>query len=155
LTPKSCYRFAKPSYTFDTSAPSVVSLTVTHYQVRGTITVASPTKDLTRELRVHIETSKSKSKSIEIATQQSITDTDATYTYTAWGVLGDVLTIKPETDGRLLYYPRTLQATISKPECLSERMSCAARTTRWQCASKQVSRQSRVRVLADVWCFCL
>ena len=128
LVPKSCYRFEHTSYAFDTAAPAPVSLVVSHFQTRGSIAV-SHAHSLPESLRVHVLSANAAASVIETAHRRRDGDAreqapgEGVYDFVAWGKLGESITLRPETDGQLLFYPRTAHVTINKAECSSSELT--------------------------------
>ncbi|XP_043945088.1 nodal modulator 1-like isoform X1 [Protopterus annectens] len=146
VTPRSCHQFEQKYYTYDTSAPSILTLTAVRHHVLGTVTtdkladvaitikssvdskpalVLGPLKSI-QELRreqqlAEIETRKQEreqEEKTEPPVQEMVDELQGPFIYDFfyWARAGEKITVTPSSK-ELLFYPPSLEATISGESC--------------------------------------
>ena len=116
ISPKSCYKFEKENYLYDTSSPSPISFTPTHFKVEASITVF-PTTIVNPLLSVNF-TSNSFSESITLP-PSSTSKKLISFHFWAPAKLSHLYITPFETQNQhnLLFYPNTNKVTIEKESC--------------------------------------
>ncbi|XP_059130343.1 BOS complex subunit NOMO1 isoform X3 [Peromyscus eremicus] len=146
VTPRSCHRFEQAFYTYDTSSPSILTLTAIRHHVLGTITtdkmmdvtvtikssidsepalVLGPLKsaqELRREQQLaEIETRRQEREKTGRARppgQELVDELQGPFSYdfSYWARSGEKITVTPSSK-ELLFYPPSMEATVSGENC--------------------------------------
>ncbi|XP_036042934.1 nodal modulator 1 isoform X2 [Onychomys torridus] len=146
VTPRSCHRFEQAFYTYDTSSPSILTLTAIRHHVLGTITtdkmmdvtvtikssidsepalVLGPLKsaqELRREQQLaEIETRRQEREKTGRARppgQEMVDELQGPFSYdfSYWARSGEKITVTPSSK-ELLFFPPSMEATVSGENC--------------------------------------
>jgi len=126
LTPESCHKFESPHYTYDTSTPSILTLTAIQHQALVTVTTTTLVTDITVTVSSSVDDtplvlgplkSKASTKSGTKNTSSSTESSKQTiYILEHWARSGEKLTFTAHS-ADLLFYPASVQVYISGETC--------------------------------------
>ncbi|XP_030833422.1 nodal modulator 3 [Strongylocentrotus purpuratus] len=137
LTPKSCHQFEKSEYTFQTSAPNMLTLTALKHQIHAEIRTTQPVLDITVSIssggkleqtvklgplksrqQLEQESKPPAKKSVNETAEKKPTPSPSgpqVYDVSHWAGNGEVLEIAPSS-GEFLFYPSTVKVTVESGE---------------------------------------
>uniref|UniRef100_A0A8C2Y474 Prealbumin-like fold domain-containing protein n=1 Tax=Capra hircus TaxID=9925 RepID=A0A8C2Y474_CAPHI len=133
VTPRSCHRFEQAFYTYDTSSPSILTLTAIRHHVLGTITtdkmmdVTSPSSIPARPALSSFHAALERERSGGEASSEGRTKPPVqemvdelqgpfSYDFSYWARSGEKITVTPSSK-ELLFYPPSMEATVSGESC--------------------------------------
>ncbi|MXQ90050.1 hypothetical protein E5288_WYG014065 [Bos mutus] len=119
VTPRSCHRFEQAFYTYDTSSPSILTLTAIRHHVLGTITT-----DKMMDVTVTIKSSIDSEPALVLGplksppVQEMVDELQGPffYDFSYWARSGEKITVTPSSK-ELLFYPPSMEATVSGESC--------------------------------------
>ncbi|KAK1885759.1 Nodal modulator 3, partial [Dissostichus eleginoides] len=139
VTPRSCHQFEQDFYTYDTSAPSILTLTAVRHHMTGlittdkildvTITIKSSIESepaLERERRAAEEEGGARDDSPPIQEKAGDLTGPFHYEFSYWARAGEKITVTPSSK-ELLFYPPEVEATITGESCPGRLVDIAGR----------------------------
>ncbi|KAK5899861.1 hypothetical protein CesoFtcFv8_009289 [Champsocephalus esox] len=135
VTPRSCHQFEQDFYTYDTSAPSILTLTAVRHHMTGLITT-DKILDVTLTIKSSIERERAprrrgggRGQGRQPPPIQEKAD-DLTgpfhYEFSYWARAGEKITVTPSST-ELLFYPPEVEATITGESCPGRLVDIAGR----------------------------
>ncbi|XP_073255709.1 BOS complex subunit NOMO3-like [Porites lutea] len=124
LIPRSCHQFDQEVFIYNTSAPSVLTLTAVKHLLSGVIKTLTETNDITVNIRslkskevttigpLKLETQKQEQGGDPSKRKQKDVKQELLYNFSHWGRRGEEFEVNP-TSSELLFYPPSRVVTVS------------------------------------------
>lgn len=124
LMPRSCHKFEQEVFKYNTSAPSVLTLTAIKHLLSGTVKTQEPMSDITIKIRslkskevtilgpLKPESNEKKDSSDANSSKPDEEKQQLSYNFSHWGRRGEEFEITP-VSSELLFYPENKLVTIS------------------------------------------
>ncbi|RMX43282.1 hypothetical protein pdam_00020157 [Pocillopora damicornis] len=124
LMPRSCHQFEQEVFKYNTSAPSVLTLTAIKHLLSGTVKTQEPMSDITIKIRslkskevtilgpLKPESNEKKDSSDANSSKPDEEKQQLSYNFSHWGRRGEEFEITP-VSSELLFYPENKLVTIS------------------------------------------
>eukprot|EP00494_Astrolonche_serrata_P006501 UN06525 len=116
LHPKSCYKFDKDFYTFDTNAPNRINLKANNYLIVGDIHITGiDDPNSLNKIEISVDSAGGSSRGTII--EALYVKDENVYRYEFWGVKSENYTFEPKNTHDLLFYPQTQSVPVNGQGC--------------------------------------